>query len=84
MDARDRILAQSPSIGPSYGTVAKDAIDFADLVPVILPDFDDTLQWGPCRWQSRDDVSLPRRGDQCLVIFDNRHNPVIVQWWPFS
>jgi hypothetical protein len=66
-----------------YGTIAKGATDFTDLLPVILPEFDPHQEWGPCRWQSRDATSLPAKGDACLVIFDNRREPWIAAWWPF-
>lgn len=82
-DRRDTLRDDSVPIGPQFGLLAATATDFAELLPVTLPDFDPTLQWGPCRWQARDDHSMPRRGDRCLVIFDNRNNPVIVMWWPY-
>ena len=84
MDWRD-VLTEDPEVGAvaHFGTIAQSAADLTDLVPVILPDFDPNQQWGPCRWQSRDAVSLPARGDACLVIFDNQRNPWIVAWWPF-
>ena len=66
-----------------YGTIAEDAGSLADPVEVILPDFDSDMRWGPCLWQSRDPISLPLRGDKCLVVFDNRMNPWILAWWPF-
>jgi hypothetical protein len=66
-----------------YGTIANDATDFTDLVDVVLPDFDEKLQWRDCFWQSRDATTLPQRGDKCLVMFDNRNQPWVVAWWPF-
>lgn len=83
MDFRDLAKDESGVPGLMYGTVAKAAADITDLVPVILPDYDEHLQWGPCRWQSRDAVSLPAKGNACLVAFDNRREPWIVAWWPF-
>lgn len=83
MDRRDTLEDRTVTPGPHYGTIAKTAVDFTTLLPVVLPDFDETLQWGPCMWQSRDAVSLPQKGDQCLVVFNNRREPVIVMWWPF-
>lgn len=65
------------------GTIALTATDFTTLLPVILPDYDEVLQWGPCRWQSRDATSLPALGDECLVMFDNLRRPWIVAWWPY-
>lgn len=66
-----------------YGTFAADVDDLTDLAPVIIPEFDPGLQWGPARWQARDSVSLPRKGDSCLVAFDNRREPWVIAWWPF-
>lgn len=83
MDMRDIRTRNATDLGPSYGVIAMDATDVADLLPVILPDFDETITWGPCRWQSRDATSLPAMGDSCLVVFDNQQNPWIVAWWPF-
>jgi hypothetical protein len=68
-----------------YGIIAANATELSDLLPVIIPEFDQHLQWGPCRWQSRDMTTdnLPHKGDPCLVVMDNRRNPWIVAWWPF-
>jgi hypothetical protein len=82
-DMRDEIPEQPEGRDVWRGVVAASAADFADLVPVILPEFDQHLQWGPCRWQPRGDISLPAKGDTCLVMFDNRRDPWIVAWWPF-
>jgi hypothetical protein len=67
-----------------YGTISKPPTNFAEKVSVILPDWDDTLEWGPCMWQPRDAVTLPKIGDQCLVLLDNNRQPWVVAWWPFS
>lgn len=63
-------------------TIATDAVDINDPVDVVIPDFDDTMRWGPCRWQSRGDGILPVRDDEALLSFDNRRSPWIVAWWP--
>lgn len=65
------------------GHVARDATDMSARIWVVLPDFDSNQQWGPCRWQSRDDTTLPSEGDPCLVILDNRNEPWVVAWWPY-
>jgi hypothetical protein len=84
MDARDNQKDPENLIATAHaGIVAKSATDFTSLVPVILPDFDEHLQWGPCRWNSRDAVSLPIKGDPCLVVFSNTREPWIIAWWPF-
>lgn len=83
MDFRDLMPEKEEGRIIWTGVVAATAVDFTTLVPVTLPDYDPTLQWGPCRWQSRDAVSLPRKGDDCLVVFDNKNDPWIIAWWPF-
>lgn len=83
VDFRDLQQPQGEMLTAWRGIVAKAAVDFTTLVPVILPDYDDTLTWGPCRWQARDAVTLPHKGDKCLVIFDNTRTPWIIAWWPF-
>ncbi len=65
------------------GRFAKAVPDLASRAYVIIPDLDPTLQIGPCRWQARDAVSLPAKGDACLVIFDNDHEPWVVAWSPY-
>lgn len=65
------------------GIVATDAASLSDMIWVILPDLDENIRIGPCRWQARDQVNLPQRDDDCLVIFDNDHQPWVVAWWPF-
>lgn len=82
VDPRDLLAPNILGQGAHYATVAENAVDFTDEIEVILPDFDDNMRWGPCRWQSRDAIGLPKRGDECLVMFDNRNQPWIVAWWP--
>lgn len=83
MDVHDILQPNILGSTPHYGTIATDAVDFTTLIQFILPDFDDEQRWGPCRWMPRDSVSLPQRGDKCLVVFDNQMNPWILAWWPF-
>lgn len=83
-DPRDTLADRSTMMDRSwFGVISKSALDFTHLIKVIIPEFDPTLEWGPCRWQSRDATSLPQAGDQALVIFDNRRQPWIAAWWPF-
>lgn len=83
MDFRDLQDQNGETLTAWRGVVAKTAADFTTLLPVVLPDYDPTLTWGPCRWQARDATSLPAKGDECLVVFDNQRRPWIIAWWPF-
>lgn len=83
MDFRDTFGDDTGLPVTAYGIIAAPAGDFNTFVPVIIPEFDPNLQWGPCRWQSRDEISLPAKGDECLVVWDSRREPWIVAWWPF-
>jgi len=74
----------TPGNGSWYGVIAKPAADMNDFVYVVIPAFSRTMRFGPCRWQSRDATSLPARGDDCLVIFDNNKIPWVAAWWPFD
>lgn len=67
-----------------YGQIAKDVADFDERCFVLLPDFAQDNQLGPCFWQARDSVLLPSRGDRCLVVFDNRGQIWVLAWWPFD
>jgi hypothetical protein len=29
-------------------------------------------------------IKLPKKGDSCLVIFDNDMEPWIISWWPYG
>ena len=83
MDARDIKPEDNSRPMLEHGIIAKDVPDFATLAQVILPEFDPALVWGPCRWQARNDIDLPHKGDTCLVAFSNRREPWIIAWWPF-
>ena len=72
------------SAGAFYAKVAAGASDLSDTLEVIIPGFDTQLRFQEVYWQSRDDVSMPARGDECLVIFDDRRRPWVVAWWPYS
>lgn len=65
-----------------FGRIATTPDDMADKVMVTLPGFDPLLQFGPCRWQSRDATSKPERGDPCLVLQDDRDDHWVIAWWP--
>jgi len=66
------------------GTIASDAQDSLDPVDVIIPNIDDRTRWEDCPWMPRDNVSKPKRGDDCVVTFDNNRRVTVVAWWPPS
>lgn len=66
------------------GKFADNILNFNDPAYVIIPNLDPNLKIGPCRWQARDSATLPTRGKDCLVIFDNNNEPWVVAWWPFG
>lgn len=70
--------------GSYAGRVAVGATDMGDRIWVTIDAFADGRRYGPCRWQSRDDTSLPARGDRCLVIFDDNQEGWVTVWWPFN
>lgn len=65
------------------GIIATNPPDFGTKVSVVIPGIDNSLRWENCKWQSRDDVNLPHRGDPCLVAFDDNNEVWVVVWWPF-
>lgn len=67
-----------------FGTIAKNAANPDDRLEVIVPDLVGTaVRITDARWMPRGALDLPVRGDECLVIFDNRQQPWVVAWWPF-
>ena len=80
-DFRDLLPEYEDQAPIWYGFVAENAVDHVTPVPVIIPEFDEHLQWGPCRWQARDG-QLPSQGDACVLAFDNRRELWVVAWWP--
>jgi hypothetical protein len=64
------------------GYFAEDAATIESKPYVILPEWHKTLRVGPCFWQSRGDMQLPKQRDICMVAFDNRRQAWIVAWWP--
>jgi len=83
-DYRD-MFDDYPEQAPLWAaTFATNVSDFTALAPIIIPAFDPHLEWGPCRWQTRDSVNLPRKGDTCIVAFDSNREPWVIAWWPFG
>src|SRR5215831_3032156 len=66
------------------GTIASNAVDFLDVVDVIIPNIDSKTRWEDCRWQARDNYALPKRGDACIVSIDNDTRITVLAWWPPS
>jgi hypothetical protein len=69
---------------PWTGRFAEDVEALDERAKIIIPSLDDQLVWDSCRWQSRDNMTLPNRGDWCLALFDEDQQPHVVAWWPFS
>lgn len=53
----------------------------AEEVMVIIPEFEEHLEWGPCKWMPRG-ATLPEVGDIALICFDQNQQPWVVAWWP--
>jgi hypothetical protein len=84
--ALEDVIPLPPRINqsPWYGQIASNPENLSDPVYVVIPAFDKKHRFGPCRWQSRDDTTMPQRGDEALIIFDNNRIPWVVAWWPFD
>lgn len=79
-ETRSPLLDQSHPLW--YGTIAETITSLSEMAYITLPDSGADTQIGPCRWQSRDNGSMPQRGDNCIVAFDSRSQPWIMAWWP--
>jgi len=64
------------------GVIASNAVDFLDPVDVVIPSIDSNTRWEDCPWQPRDNLALPKRGDECVVSIDNDTKVSIIAWWP--
>lgn len=74
-----------PALHPLWrGLIAAAPTDIDQRVSVRIPDMNQDLVFPNVRWQTRDAVTLPQRGDSCLVAFDNDHEPWVIAWWPFA
>lgn len=66
------------------GRIASAPADQSVKVQVVIPGLSPELRIGPCRWMPRGSViTMPARGDDCLVVFDNNGEPWVICWWPF-
>jgi len=67
------------------GLIAEDATGPNDVVPVRIPRYDPTRQFGPCHWAPRMLNSgtplWPMRNDECLVALDENDQAEIINWW---
>jgi len=50
-------------------------------VEVVTPGFSDDLRHGPCPVMPRGEL-MPKRGDRCLVAFDEGRRPWVIAWEP--
>lgn len=68
------------------GEFAATAANVSARLPVLIPGIDGARQHGPARWAPVVDAAglavLPARGDDCLVGFDDEHEPWVIGWWP--
>lgn len=80
-EARD--IPETQLTGVWSGMIAENVSDLNEKVFVTVPDLSADYRLGPCRWQARDETSLPARGDRCTIVFDQDQEPVVVMWWPF-
>lgn len=72
---------------PFSARFAADAVAIGDLLLIIIPSFGDSdssdLTWGPCSWAPEwGAVTLPQKGDPCLVMFDDQRVPWVIRWRP--
>jgi hypothetical protein len=62
------------------GRIANDVGGDDEPVYVVIPAFDNSFRFGPCKWSTKVQL-LPRRGDECLVVFDEKQRPYVIDWW---
>jgi hypothetical protein len=66
-----------PTTAAVEATIAKPPATTTDNLFVTIETFDgNRQQWGPCRWIPGS--VLPKRGDSCLVVFDEREAPWVL------
>lgn len=70
----ERPTERAPAV---RGRIAEAPADRFGELHVTIETFDGSRQrWGPCRWAPGS--SLPQRGDECLVVFDERETPWVI------
>jgi hypothetical protein len=72
-DLLDTFQTDDPSATAVQGYIANDPIDEFDSLYAILPSFDAHQRWGPLLGAGN--PTNFARGDDCLVIFDEEHEP---------
>lgn len=77
-------LSLASAFGPLTGVITRGARDHGERVWVNVAALNRTVHIGPCKWQGRDHLALPERGDTCLVHFDEHDDPWVTAWWPLS
>lgn len=77
------LVGAGPLSSPSVvrGVISNDVASLDDELHVTIPAFDGGRQlWGPCSWSPSS--SMPKRGDECLVLFDERETPWVMTLAP--
>jgi hypothetical protein len=77
----DQLLGLFPPLAPATAaaeaTIADPPSSPSDNLYVTVETFDgNRQQWGPCRWIPGS--VLPKRGDTCLVVFDEHEAPWVL------
>lgn len=75
----DLITREGAITGLFRGEVSQVPATTSDGAFVIVPEFSDEHEFGPCPWPT-DDAWLPSDGDQCLVHIDASGDGWIVAW----
>jgi hypothetical protein len=81
MELDELLRAPTQSREVVRGRIANSPGAFDDDLFVTIQSFDgDRVQWGPCSWSPSS--ALPVRGDDCLVLFDEREQPWVMTLAP--
>lgn len=65
------------------GVIANTVTAVTDKCYVIISDLDPGIRVGPCYWVPNGG-QFPTKGNSCVVVFDNRNRPWIMQWGPVN
>lgn len=73
---------EPPPVAVAYhGFVSTPPKDLDDEFTVSVPSFDDQYVFQVQRWERRGET-LPKEGDEVLVILDDQEEPWLAAWWP--